>query len=41
LDLENPFSNKEGWVHSWQGDEDLIVPVKVERYIAQKLLWIQ
>ncbi|ESW34885.1 hypothetical protein PHAVU_001G189300 [Phaseolus vulgaris] len=30
LDLENPFSNKEGWVHSWQGDEDLIVPVKLQ-----------
>lgn len=41
LDLENPFPNKEGWVHIWQGDEDLIVPVKVQRYIAQKLPWIQ
>ncbi|KOM39037.1 hypothetical protein LR48_Vigan03g241900 [Vigna angularis] len=41
LDLENPFPNKEGLVHIWQGDEDLIVPVKVQRYIAQKLPWIQ
>uniref|UniRef100_A0A0R0F173 AB hydrolase-1 domain-containing protein n=1 Tax=Glycine max TaxID=3847 RepID=A0A0R0F173_SOYBN len=28
-------------VHIWQGDEDLIVPAKVQRYIAQKLPWIQ
>ncbi|XP_014494919.1 uncharacterized protein LOC106756833 isoform X1 [Vigna radiata var. radiata] len=41
LDLENPFPNKEGLVHIWQGDQDLIVPVKVQRYIAQKLPWIQ
>ncbi|KAL2660667.1 hypothetical protein AAZV13_03G155400 [Glycine max] len=41
LDLENPFPNNEGSVHIWQGDEDLIVPVKVQRYIAQKLPWIQ
>ncbi|KAL2953698.1 hypothetical protein AAZX31_19G179600 [Glycine max] len=27
-------------VHIWQGDEDLIVPAKVQRYIAQKLPWI-
>lgn len=40
LDLENPFPNNEGSVHIWQGDEDLIVPVKVQRYIAQKLPWI-
>ncbi|RDX63846.1 hypothetical protein CR513_57672, partial [Mucuna pruriens] len=42
LDLENPFPNYEdSVVHIWQGDEDLIVPFKGQRYIAQKLPWIQ
>ncbi|KAI9122371.1 hypothetical protein K1719_007060 [Acacia pycnantha] len=40
-DLENPFPNNEGSVHLWQGDEDVPVPVKLQRYIAQKLPWIQ
>ncbi|KAF7804306.1 putative alpha/Beta hydrolase [Senna tora] len=40
LDLENPFPNNEGSVHLWHGDDDLLVPVKLQRYIAQKLPWI-
>jgi pimeloyl-ACP methyl ester carboxylesterase len=40
MDLENPFANNEGSVHLWHGDEDLIVPVKLQRYIAQQLPWI-
>ncbi|KAG6640572.1 uncharacterized protein LOC122275909 [Carya illinoinensis] len=40
MDLENPFPNKEGSVHLWQGDEDMIVPVTLQRYIAQRLPWI-
>ncbi|KAI9090690.1 hypothetical protein K1719_028543 [Acacia pycnantha] len=40
LDLENPFQTSEGSVHLWQGDEDLLVPVTLQRYIAQKLPWI-
>ncbi|KAK4272744.1 hypothetical protein QN277_021257 [Acacia crassicarpa] len=40
-DLENPFPNNEGSVHLWQGDDDLLVPVKLQRYIAQRLPWIQ
>ncbi|XP_050371759.1 uncharacterized protein LOC126789601 [Argentina anserina] len=39
-DLENPFPNNEGSVHLWHGDEDLMVPVTLERYIAQQLPWI-
>ncbi|XP_030925526.1 uncharacterized protein LOC115952485 [Quercus lobata] len=40
MDLENPFPNNEGSVHLWHGDEDLIVPVTLQRYIAQQLPWI-
>ncbi|XP_068662340.1 uncharacterized protein [Aristolochia californica] len=39
-DLENPFPNNEGSVHLWHGDDDLIVPVGPQRYIAEKLPWI-
>lgn len=41
IDLENPFPNNEGSVHLWQGDEDVMVPVTLQRYIAQNLPWIQ
>ncbi|KAE8668427.1 germin-like protein subfamily 3 member 2-like [Hibiscus syriacus] len=40
MDLENPFPNNEGSVHLWNGDEDLLVPVSLQRYIAQQLPWI-
>ncbi|XP_022888586.1 uncharacterized protein LOC111404087 [Olea europaea var. sylvestris] len=39
--LENPFSESEGSVHLWQGDDDKLVLVTPQRYIAQKLPWIQ
>ena len=43
MDLKNPFPNNEGSVsvHLWHGDEDLIVPVSLQRYIAQRLPWVQ
>ncbi|KAI3933936.1 hypothetical protein MKW92_038719 [Papaver armeniacum] len=41
MDIENPFSNNEGTVHLWQGDEDKLVPVPLQHYIAEKLPWIQ
>lgn len=41
MDLKNPFPNKEGSVHLWQGDEDLAVPTTVQRYIVEKIPWIQ
>ncbi|KAL5545868.1 hypothetical protein UlMin_005555 [Ulmus minor] len=40
VELENPFPNNEGSVHLWQGDDDLLVPVTLQRYIAQQLPWI-
>ncbi|KAK7282243.1 hypothetical protein RIF29_10873 [Crotalaria pallida] len=41
LDLDNPFPNNEGQVHLWQGDDYQLVPAMLQRYIAQKLSWIQ
>lgn len=41
MEVENPFPNNEGLVHLWQGDEDRLVPVKLQRYIVEKLPWIQ
>lgn len=41
MDLKNPFPNKKGSVHLWQGDEDLIVPATLQRYIVGKIPWIQ
>ena len=40
-ELENPFLNNDHvTVHLWQGDEDILVPVTLQRYIAQKLPWV-
>lgn len=41
MDLKSPFSEGEGSVHLWQGDEDYLVPVTLQRYIASQLPWIQ
>ncbi|GMI74681.1 hypothetical protein like AT2G36290 [Hibiscus trionum] len=40
LGLENPFPNHEGFVHLWHGDRDKIVPITINRYIAEQLPWI-
>ncbi|KAL5545870.1 hypothetical protein UlMin_005557 [Ulmus minor] len=40
VELENPFPNNEGFVHIWQGDEDKLVPVIMQRHIAKQLPWI-
>jgi len=40
-ELTNPFPTNEGTVHLWQGDEDLLVPVVLQRHIAQSLPWVQ
>ena len=41
MDIDNPFPNKEGLVHVWQGDEDRITPVTLQRCITDKLEWIK
>ncbi|GKV38952.1 hypothetical protein SLEP1_g46799 [Rubroshorea leprosula] len=38
--LKNPFPNNEGSVHIWHGDEDIVVPLSLQRYIAQRLEWV-
>lgn len=38
--LENIFPKNEGSVHLWQGDDDQLVPVELQRFIAKKLPWI-
>ncbi|PWA39174.1 alpha/Beta hydrolase fold protein [Artemisia annua] len=40
LNIDNPFPNHEACVHVWQGEEDVLVPPPLQRYIAQKLSWI-
>ncbi|XP_043699934.1 uncharacterized protein LOC122650597 [Telopea speciosissima] len=40
MELENPFQHNEYSVHLWQGDEDRLVPVTLQRYIAEKLPWV-
>lgn len=40
IDLENPFPNNEGSVHLWQGNQDFLVPISLQRYICSKLPWI-
>ncbi|KAJ3682117.1 hypothetical protein LUZ60_014690 [Juncus effusus] len=37
MDLQNPGFQ----VHLWQGDEDGLVPVRLQRYICEKLGWIK
>ncbi|KAL0410095.1 UNVERIFIED_CONTAM: hypothetical protein Slati_3599200 [Sesamum latifolium] len=41
MDLKNPFSESEGSVHLWHGEDDLLVPVTLQRYIAHQLPWIK
>jgi pimeloyl-ACP methyl ester carboxylesterase len=39
--LENPFAKRKGSVHIWQGDDDYLVPVALQREVAKALPWIQ
>ncbi|PSR98031.1 3-oxoadipate enol-lactonase [Actinidia chinensis var. chinensis] len=41
MDLENPFVNNEGSVHLWQGKEDSLVPLSLQRHIAGRLPWLR
>ena len=41
MELKNPFPDNEGSVHLWQGHKDSLVPFEMQRYLAQKLPWIQ
>lgn len=41
MELTNPYPDKESSVHIWQGFEDKVVPVKLQRYVSEKLPWIR
>ncbi|XP_031264416.1 uncharacterized protein LOC116122749 isoform X2 [Pistacia vera] len=41
MDLSNPFPDNERPVHIWQGFEDRIIPIEINRYISEKVPWIQ
>ncbi|KAF5773299.1 putative alpha/beta hydrolase-1 [Helianthus annuus] len=40
MDIENPFPNNDGEVHLWMGDEDRVVPLALQRYIAKQVKWV-
>ncbi|KAL0337003.1 UNVERIFIED_CONTAM: hypothetical protein Scaly_1975400 [Sesamum calycinum] len=41
-DLTNPFPESERPnIHLWQGDDDRLVPIELQRYIVRQLPWIQ
>ncbi|KAH7855900.1 hypothetical protein Vadar_030358 [Vaccinium darrowii] len=40
MELDNPFPDNEGSVHLWQGDDDWLGPVTLQRHIAGRLPWI-
>ncbi|GAB4824706.1 hypothetical protein Ancab_007571 [Ancistrocladus abbreviatus] len=41
LKLSNPFPKDECFVHLWTGFEDRVVPVELQRFVANKLDWIK
>ncbi|KAK3004212.1 hypothetical protein RJ639_018021 [Escallonia herrerae] len=41
MEITNPFPTNEGSVHMWQGGEDKIAAVPLNRYISEKLPWIR
>ncbi|KAK3118409.1 hypothetical protein QOZ80_9BG0698640 [Eleusine coracana subsp. coracana] len=41
MNVTNPFPENEGSVHIWQGYEDRLVLVELQRYISKKLPWIK
>ncbi|KAL0537900.1 hypothetical protein IC582_026891 [Cucumis melo] len=41
LELSNPYGGNESSVHIWQGCEDKVVPVELQRYVSRQLPWIE
>ncbi|KAK2989792.1 hypothetical protein RJ640_022563 [Escallonia rubra] len=41
MEITNPFPTNEGSVHMWQGGEDKIAALPLNRYISDKLPWIR
>ncbi|KAK9127763.1 hypothetical protein Syun_016560 [Stephania yunnanensis] len=40
LVMSNPFPNGESSVHIWQGNDDRMIPVLLQRHVAERLPWI-
>ncbi|ONK71253.1 uncharacterized protein A4U43_C04F6500 [Asparagus officinalis] len=41
MNISNPFPDDEGSVHIWQGYDDRLIPVDLQRFLVKKLPWIQ
>lgn len=41
MHISNPFPPNESSVHIWQGHEDKVVPIQLQRHVSAKLPWIQ
>lgn len=41
LKLSNPFPENRSSAHIWQGYEDKVVPSQIQRFVTEKLPWIQ
>ncbi|XP_077235792.1 putative lysophospholipase BODYGUARD 2 [Tasmannia lanceolata] len=41
MEIDNPFPQNEASVHLWQGCDDKLVPLILQRYVAKKLPWIK
>ncbi|KAK7344828.1 hypothetical protein VNO77_14960 [Canavalia gladiata] len=41
FDIDNPFPDNKSQVHVWQGDDDRLIPITLQRYIAQNIPWVQ
>ena len=40
-EMRNPFPDGEGVVSIWQGYEDRIVQVEIQRHVARRLPWVR
>lgn len=41
MELTNPYPQNKSNIHIWQGCEDKVVPVKLQRYVSERLPWIR
>ncbi|XP_076960867.1 uncharacterized protein LOC143637339 [Bidens hawaiensis] len=41
LSLSDPFGQSQCRMHMWQGYEDKVVPVELQRYVSKRLPWIK
>ncbi|XP_024985626.1 uncharacterized protein LOC112521154 [Cynara cardunculus var. scolymus] len=41
LSISNPFGQSQSQLHIWQGYEDKVVPVELQRFVSKRLPWIK